>query len=171
MVFILFFRRLVLVDSKGLPLIGEGLLCTGPTVDLFEEKLSEMDEKNRARYLYELCQLAFGYYEKLPLAYRKFIDAYLRHNRACYVTYLITHTALAKLRYPLSYPDLFIKALHLLEATGRQGSAPGWQLSACLTLIFIIPYTLSTLDEDLRQERHSDEDLLMLLGKIEVGRE
>ena len=59
------------------------------------------------QYRLNLCRLAFGYYDRLPGPFRKFVGAYLKHDRELYIDYLLNSTPLGKLRYTLHNPELF----------------------------------------------------------------
>lgn len=140
-----------------------------PTVRLFEAQMKSLSSGSRQEWVCLICRLAFGYYDKLPKRYRKFIIRYLVHDRACYVRYLNEHTPLGDLRYPLNHPRLFIKMVHLLESDRKKGSRMSYMhLASFLLLAFPIKHTLRTLAEYLRTYRHTPEELLQLLGKTEI---
>ena len=79
-----------------------------PTIASFDAKLKTFEEPVRKEYRLKLCRLAFGYYDSLPGPFRKFTDAYLKHDRNLYVDYLTGHTPIGKLRFQLRYPKYFL---------------------------------------------------------------
>ncbi|MEG1545255.1 MAG: hypothetical protein RR382_12160 [Tannerellaceae bacterium] len=139
-----------------------------PTVPLFEAYLKTLSEKECEKQLQELCALAFGYYEQMRPAYQTFVKRYFEHDRSCYTDYLTQHTPLGDLRYHLLRPTLFLKMLHLLETTERRIPISYLHLAASLLTIFCYPFKLSTLSKYLRLNRHSPEELLQLIGSIEI---
>ena len=141
-----------------------------PSVPLFEKKLSSMSAGTRERRLNELCSLAFGYYEELPRKYRKFVYLYLRHNRACYVDYLVSHTVLGKFRYTLHNPGLLLPVLHVLENADRRGRISYSHLGSLLLLAFDYPYTLGTLRQYLSHIPEAEllHDFLELVAEIRI---
>lgn len=140
-----------------------------PTVPVFEAHLKTLSDKKRKQQLYELCQLAFGYYRELPGEYRRFVDRYLKHDRHCYVDYLLEHTPLKHLRYTLRHPDLFIRQLHLLETSGHSGRTSYHHLAASLLVVFDYSYTLNTLGDYLRRFHPDPETILYLVGKLKIA--
>ena len=129
-----------------------------------------MSARTRERRLNELCSLAFGYYEELPRKYRKFVYLYLRHNRACYVNYLVSHSVLGKFRYTLHNPGLLIPVLHVLENADRRGRMPYSHLASLLLLIFDYPYKLDTLRQYLSRIPEAEllQDFLELVAQIRI---
>lgn len=125
------------------------LFGAAPTCASFDEKLLTLDAAMREKYRLALCRLAFGYYDKLPPAYRRFTDKYLKHDRHLYTDYLARHTALSRLRYPLHNPEMLISVLHLLENADRRGRVFYHHLASCLLLAFEYPYKLNTLGEKI----------------------
>lgn len=142
-----------------------------PTVKMFEMSLNRMNEEEREAQLYALCQLAFGYYERLPRKYQKFISAYFEHNRACYVDYLKEHTPLGALQYDLYRPELFVRMARFVEFTDRRGKRPYLHLASCLSLVFPFSVQLETLSSHLRKMKLTPEDILELSGKLELTNE
>lgn len=141
-----------------------------PSVLLFEKKLSLMSAKIRERRLNELCSLAFGDYEELPCKYRKFVYLYLRHNRACYVDYLVSRSVLGKFRYSLNNPELLLPVLHVLENAGRSGRISYAHLASLLLLVFDYPYALGTLKQYLSHVPEAEllHDFLELVAEIRI---
>ena len=141
-----------------------------PNVSLFEKKLSAMSVGTRERRLNELCGLAFGHCEEFPRKYRKFVYLYLRYNHACYVDYLVSHTALGKFRYTLYNPALLLPVLHVLENADRRGRISYSHLASLLLLIFDYPYELSTLRQYLSRIPEAEllHDFLELAAQIRI---
>lgn len=145
---------------------------TGPSVKLFKAKLSKMTEEEQKKQVYELYQLAFGSYEKIPAAYRKFIDEYLKSDREGYADFLINHSPLGKLRYQPHFPWLFLKMLHFLETTEWKGRIYYKHLATATTLSFNLPEKVSSipkLTKYIRNVRLLAEEFLRLIGKIDIG--
>ena len=145
-----------------------------PTIASFDAKLKTFEKPVREEYRLKLCRLAFGYYDFLPGPFRKFTDAYLKHDRNLYVDYLTAHTPIGKLRFQLRYPKLFLIILYILETAGKKGRVKYHHQAACLLLAFSFPYKLETLDNYLCHSQPDTDDLcefLFLLGKIEIGDE
>ena len=145
-----------------------------PTIASFDAKLKTFEKPVREEYRLKLCRLAFGYYDSLPGPFRKFTDAYLKHDRNLYVDYLTAHTPIGKLRFQLRYPKLFLIILYILETAGKKGRVKYHHQAACLLLAFSFPYKLETLDNYLCHSQPDTNDLcefLFLLGKIEIGDE
>lgn len=147
------------------------LFGNAPTNASFDAKLLTFEEPLRREYRLKLCQLAFGYYDKLPVPFRKFTDKYMKHDRSLYVDYLIHHTPAGKLRHPLHNQELFLPLLYVLENAEHRGRVKYHQLAASLLLAFEFPYKLDTLDYYLCQARPDAGDLrefLFLMGKIVI---
>lgn len=148
------------------------LFGNAPTNASFDAKLLTFEEPLRQEYRLKLCRLAFGYYDKLPVPFRKFTDKYMKHDRALYVDYLIHHTPIKKLRYSLHNTELLLPLLYVLENADHRGRIKYHQLAASLLLAFEFPYKLDTLDYYLCQARPDADDLrefLFLMGKIILG--
>lgn len=125
------------------------LFGNAPTCASFDAKLETFDAITREKCRCDLCRLAFGYYDKLPPAFRCFTDKYLKHDRSLYTDFLIRRTALSRLRYPLHNPDMLIALLHILENADRRGRVFYHHLASCLLIVFGYPYKLNTLGEKI----------------------
>ena len=140
-----------------------------PTIASFDAKLKTFEEPVRQEYRLKLCRLAFGYYDSLPGPFRKFTDAYLKHDRCLYVDYLTGHTPVSKLRFQLRHPKLFLIMLYLLETASKKGLVNYHHLAASILPEFNFHYKLDPLDNFLL---HSHPDVynpclfLLFLGKI-----
>lgn len=142
------------------------------SVEAFDELLAEMPEDKREKQLYELGQLAYGYFEKVPRKYQNFIRKYYNHNRDAYTDYLKKHTVAQFLRCELEYPWLFLKLLHFLEEGSSKKRKNYLLLAAALSLAFIIPEkvnSLSKLSKYIRLVHVLPEEFLRLIGKIDIG--
>lgn len=148
------------------------LFGNAPSPASFDAKLKTFEEPLRQQYRLNLCRLAFGYYDQLPGPFRKFTDAYLKHDRELYLDYLLNHTPLGKLRYTLHNPDLFLPLLYVLENADRRGRVMYHQLASSLLLAFSSPYKLETLDNYLCHSQPTADtlnDFLLLMGRVKVG--
>ena len=139
-----------------------------PTVALFESEMEKLPLAESAVWRLLVFRLSFGYYARLPLRYKKFVCKYLKHDRLGYTAYLTRHTPLGGLRYRLVHPGLFLKMVHLLACEPENGKISYLHLASCLLLSFDLPNTLRTLAEKLRVCRHAPDELLQLLGKVEI---
>lgn len=138
----------------------------------FDAKLKTLEEPVRRQYLLNLCRLGFGYYDQLPGPFRKFTDAYLKHDRELYIDFLLNHTPLGNLRYTLHNPELLLPLLYVLENADRRGRVMYHQLASSLLLSFSFPYKLETLDNYLCHSQPDADTLsefLFLMGKVKVG--
>lgn len=150
------------------------LFGNAPTNASFDAKLLTFEEPLRQEYRLKLCRLAFGYYDKLPVPFRKFTDKYMKHNRALYVDYLIHHTPIAGLRYSLQNPGMLIQILHILENANNQGRIMYHHLASCLLIIFDYPYELNTLGDYICRSVPTAEgikDFFELIGRIKINGE
>ena len=146
------------------------LFGDAPTCDSFDEKLLTLDAATREKYRLGLCRLAFGYYDKLPPAYRRFTDKYLKHDRYLYNDYLACHTAMSRLRYPLHDPDMLIAVLHVLENANRRGRVFYHHLASCLLIVFGYPYKLNTLGEKIARAVPDAETVRDFLELVAIVR-
>ncbi|WP_195372180.1 MULTISPECIES: hypothetical protein [Parabacteroides] len=147
------------------------LFGNAPPPASFDTKLKTLEEPLRQQYRLNLCRLAFGYYDQLPGPFRKFTAAYLKHDRELYIDYLLNYTPLAKLRYTLHNPELFLPLLYVLENADHRGRVMYHQLASSLLLAFSIPYKLETLDNYLCHSQPDADTLnefLALMGKVKV---
>ena len=152
----------------------QSLFGNAPSPASFDTKLKTFEEPLRQQYRMNLCRLAFGYYEQLPGPFRKFVDAYLKHDRELYIDYLLNYTPLAKLRYTLHNSGLFLPLLYVLENADRRGRVMYHQLASSLLLGFSYPYKLDTLDNYLCHSQPDADTLnefLILMGKVKVESE
>lgn len=143
-----------------------------PTPASFDAKLKTFEEPVRQEYRLKLCRLAFGFYESLPTPFRKFVAAYLKHDRKLYVDYLTHHTPLGPLRYTLHNSEMFLQMLYVLENTDHKGRPKHHHQASSLLLGFNFPYKLETLDNYLCHSLPESDDLrefLFLMGRIKVG--
>lgn len=147
------------------------LFGNAPSPASFDAKLKTFEEPLRQQYRLSLCRLAFGYYDRLPGPFRKFVDAYLKHDRELYIDYLLNSTPLGKLRYTLHNPELFLPLLYVLENADRRGRVMYHQLASSLLLSFSFPHKLETLDNYLCHSRPDADTLnefLFLMGEVKV---
>ena len=150
----------------------QSLFGTAPTCASFDGKLLTFDAATREKYRIGLCRLTFGYYDRLPPAFRNFADKYMKHDRHLYTEYLTCRTGLSRLRYPLHNPELLISLLHILENADRRGRISYHQLAASLLLAFDYPYKLNTLGEKIARavpDAETVRDILDLVALVRIG--
>ncbi len=139
-----------------------------PTVRLFEAQMKSLSPDVRREWEHLICRLAFGYYDNLPKRYEKFIRRYLSHSPDVYLNYLRLHSPMGAFCYPLLHPDLFLKMVHLLETSERKTKISYCHLASSILLAFDFRLKISTLSKYLRTYKHAPEEILKLIGKIEI---
>lgn len=143
-----------------------------PDVEVFDALLAAMPKEKQEKQLYELGQLAFGYYRKLPHAYQKFF----RYSILCQIIHIsipvmgiiLTDELLCE----MPHPWLMLKMFHFLETAGREGRKNYLHLAAAIAIAFVIPEKvrpLSKLSKYLRLVKVLPEEFLRLIGKMEIG--
>lgn len=158
-----------------------------PTVRMFKVGLERLGKEEQGRLLEALCRLAFGYYRKLPMAYRRFVMSYLKTDRDLLVRYLVEETPWGKFRYDLFRPDLFLNMASFVEMTNRKGRLPFLDLATSLLMAFPVwkkgrlgkritgepdhtngSVKAETLAKQLRLSEHSPETILELAAKRDL---
>lgn len=140
-----------------------------PDVDEFNHTLDAMSAQGRKLFREKIYRLAFQIWHVLPQKHCVFIVGVIIHDRQAYVDFVIQQTVIGSIRYPLRYPRLFLRMLHLTEATERPASVSLNGLSMSVVISFETPWLISTMGDKISKGGVTYEEVLILAGKTKVN--
>lgn len=140
-----------------------------PDVDEFNRSLDAMSAAGKKLFREKIYRLAFLIWHALPQKHRTFIVGVIIHDRQAYADFLIQGTVIGSIRYPLRYPTLFIRMLHLAEAVERAASVSLNGLAMSVAICFETPWLISTMGDKISRGGITDEEVLILAGKTTVN--
>lgn len=140
-----------------------------PDVDEFNRELDAMSEEGRIRFRKKIYRLAFIVWHALPQKYKEFIVGVIVHDRQAYADFVIEETVIGEMRYPLRYPVLFIRMLHLTEAVDCLAGVSLNGLAMSVEISFRTPWLISTMGDKISRGGSTSEEVLILAGKIKVN--
>jgi hypothetical protein len=141
-----------------------------PTVELFDNILSEMPEKEAAEFRKKVYVLSFSHWNKMTTYHQDFFGKLFVRDRDSFIRFLVKETPLGALRYELQDPKLLIKVLHLLESPKKgKGKRLSYRhLAFSLSLAFEYHLSLSTLADYLSERNPDTKEILYLSGTVLV---
>lgn len=140
-----------------------------PDASEFNRSLDNMSKNGRNKIQEKIYKIAFIVWPTLPKKHQKFIEEVIIHDRQSYVDFIIEKTVMACLRYPLRFPVLFIRMLHLTEVVERTAQTSINHLSMSVLICFQICGKIGTLAGNISKGGFTCEEVLVLAGKVRVG--
>lgn len=140
-----------------------------PDVDVFNRELDAMSEEGRMRFREKIYRLGFIIWHALPKKHKEFIVGVIIHDRQAYADFVIEETVIGEMRYPLRYPVLFIRMLHLTEAVECLTGASLNSLAMSVVIAFRTPWLISTMGDKISRGGITSEEALILAGKTKVN--
>ncbi|WP_455640169.1 hypothetical protein [Parabacteroides sp.] len=139
-----------------------------PDANEFNRSLDKMSTTGKHHLQEKIYKLAFTVWSTLPKKQQKFIENVIIHDRQSYVDFMQQKTVTACLRYPLRYPVLFIRMLHLSEIVERSAQGSLNHLTMSVLISFQICGKIGTLAGHISKGGITSEEVLILAGKVTI---
>ena len=140
-----------------------------PEAKAFNRSLDKMSKEGRNHFHEKIYKIAFTVWSTLPKKHQKFIREVIIHDRQSYVDFMQQRTVMSCLRYPLRYPVLFIRMLHLTEIVERTAQTSINHIAMSVLICFQICGKIGTLAGNISKGGITSGEVLVLAGKVRVG--